>query len=219
MASFPSTCRKCHHVYRLHSLTYEKTRVYKINLFNQLSASFLRGIRMLGSRGSKGRVPFLHVRKYRSENHGKDRTILRSHQLHRWARIPSVCRHLFPYQYQLKHMLKELVSIPIMTNHSGFWTRSSSFWGSRRVAIFTFSASLISSAVRCRMKTGLPRHLMITCIHQYSEPGCRSGGITYVLALGDCRQVNLDLGHGQNIRGSRHGNQEICVRAIISNPS
>jgi hypothetical protein len=56
-----------------------------------------------------------------------------------------------------------------MTNHSGFLTRSSSFWGSRNVSILTFSACLISSAVLWRMKTGLPRHLMMTCFrNQYS---------------------------------------------------
>lgn len=56
---------------------------------------------------------------------------------------------------------------PIMINHSGFLTRSSSFWGSRRASTLTLSASLISSAVRWRMKTGLPRHLTMTCANQY----------------------------------------------------
>ena len=36
--------------------------------------------------------------------------------------------------------------------------------------------------------------------------------VTYVLALWDGRQVNLDLSHGQNIRGSRHVDKEICGR-------
>lgn len=52
--------------------------------------------------------------------------------------------------------------LPNMTSHSGFWTRSSSLWGSRRLETSTLLASAISSWVRCRMKTGLPRHLMMT---------------------------------------------------------
>ena len=52
--------------------------------------------------------------------------------------------------------------LPTMISHSGFWTRSESGWGSRRASHFVPSASLISSSVRWRMKTGLPRHLMIT---------------------------------------------------------
>lgn len=35
-----------------------------------------------------------YVRKYRSENRGKGRTILRSHLPLRWVRIPNVCTHL-----------------------------------------------------------------------------------------------------------------------------
>jgi hypothetical protein len=52
--------------------------------------------------------------------------------------------------------------VPSMINHSGFLTRSESGWGSRSDSHFVSSASLISSWVRWRMKTGLPRHLMIT---------------------------------------------------------
>ena len=61
----------------------------------------------------------------------------------------------------------EWENLPIMISHSGFWTRSESGWGSRRDSHFVCSASLISSSVRWRMKTGLPRHLMITCIVFY----------------------------------------------------
>ena len=50
-----------------------------------------------------------------------------------------------------------------MTNHSGSLTRSSSDWGSRNDWTLTLFASSISSGVRCRTKTGFPRHLMITC--------------------------------------------------------
>ena len=65
-----------------------------------------------------------------------------------------------------------------MISHSGFWTRSESGWGSRRDSHFVSSAILISSSVRWRMKTGLPRHLMITCVIFVSmaEQGDRLGG-------------------------------------------
>lgn len=52
--------------------------------------------------------------------------------------------------------------VPIIMSHSGFLTRSESGCGSRSVSHFVSSAALISSAVRWRMKTGLPRHLTIT---------------------------------------------------------
>jgi hypothetical protein len=55
---------------------------------------------------------------------------------------------------------------PNIINHSGFCTRSLSGWGSRSASHFVSSASLISSSVRCRMKTGLPRHLIMTCCYQ-----------------------------------------------------
>ena len=52
-----------------------------------------------------------------------------------------------------------------VTHHSGFLTRSASDWGSRRDLTSHSLASLISPAVRCRMKTGFPRHLMMTFYH------------------------------------------------------
>lgn len=52
--------------------------------------------------------------------------------------------------------------VPIIMSHSGFLTRSESGCGSRSVSHFVSSAALISSGVRWRMKTGLPRHLTIT---------------------------------------------------------
>ena len=52
--------------------------------------------------------------------------------------------------------------VPSIMSHSGFLTRSESGCGSRSDSHFVSSASLISSSVRWRMKTGLPRHLMIT---------------------------------------------------------
>lgn len=59
------------------------------------------------------------------------------------------------------------------------------------------------------MKTGLPRHLMITYIHEYlTLYYCDVGA--YILALGNGREVNLDLGHGQNIGGRGHVDEEIC---------
>jgi hypothetical protein len=53
--------------------------------------------------------------------------------------------------------------IPNMTSHSGFLTRWSSVSGSLNEATLMLLASSISAAVRWRMKTGLPRHLMMTC--------------------------------------------------------
>ena len=57
----------------------------------------------------------------------------------------------------------EGMSVPSIISHSGFFTRSESGCGSRKDSHFVSSASLISSGVRWRMKTGLPRHLIITC--------------------------------------------------------
>lgn len=61
-------------------------------------------------------------------------------------------------------------NIPSMTSHSGSLTRSSSVWGSRSDWTLTLLASSISAAVRWRTKTGLPRHLIITCASS-SFPG------------------------------------------------
>lgn len=57
--------------------------------------------------------------------------------------------------------------VPSMINHSGFFTRWESGSGSRNASHLVSSASLISSSVRCRMKTGLPRHLIMTCSRQF----------------------------------------------------
>ena len=38
--------------------------------------------------------------------------------------------------------------------------------------------------------------------------------LTHVLALGNGVQVNLDLGHGQNIRGSRHIDKEFWPTSV-----
>jgi hypothetical protein len=61
---------------------------------------------------------------------------------------------------------------PNMTSHSGLLTRSLSCSGSRNVLTSTLLASSISSAVRCRMKTGFPRHLTIKFLPdcQHSVP-------------------------------------------------
>ena len=40
----------------------------------------------------------------------------------------------------------------------------------------------------------------------------RTRSDAYVLALWNGRQVDLDLSHSQNIRGSRHVHKEICVQ-------
>ncbi len=58
-------------------------------------------------------------------------------------------------------------AVPNIINHSGLLTRSESGCGSRSDSHFVSSASLISSPVRWRMKTGLPRHLMITFSDDY----------------------------------------------------
>jgi hypothetical protein len=49
---------------------------------------------MLGSQGSEEQGPFVYGQKYRNGSRGKDRTILRSHPLHRWVHNLDVCRHL-----------------------------------------------------------------------------------------------------------------------------
>jgi hypothetical protein len=60
--------------------------------------------------------------------------------------------------------------VPSMTSHLASLTRSSSAWGSRREATLTLLASSISPWVRWRMKTGLPRHLMMTCERSQYDP-------------------------------------------------
>lgn len=67
--------------------------------------------------------------------------------------------------------------VPSIINHSGFLTRSESGCGSRSDSQFVSSASLISSLVRWRMKTGLPRHLMMTCNHSSAFCNWASCGI------------------------------------------
>jgi len=109
-----------------------------------------------------------------------------------------------------------------MINHSGFLTLSESGCGSRSDSQFVSSASLISSLVRWRMKTGLPRHLMITC----SCPSAsairrviRANGIgleqssldrTHILAFGYSSQIDLDLRLGKDVGGGGHVDEEIC---------
>ena len=104
---------------------------------------------------------------YRSENHGMGRTCKAGTETERLAN-----------SYDRKHDGRKTdhppkspdspmgtqpkwVQTPSMTSHSGFLTRASSDWGSRRFFQSTWRASSISPCVRCRMNTGLPRHLMI----------------------------------------------------------
>jgi hypothetical protein len=108
-------------------------------------------------------------------------------------------------------------NIPSMTSHSGFLTRSSSLWGSLNEATLTLLASSISAAVRWRMKTGLPLHLIMTCRTSASaipaahcRPPNGNRQYPYVLALGNGIEVDLDLGHGQDISGSGHVDEELC---------
>jgi len=109
-----------------------------------------------------------------------------------------------------------------MINHSGFLTRSESGWGSRRDSQFVSSASLISSLVRWRMKTGLPRHLMMTCeslsaimngpAKRWVGLGVeqRSVGRTHVLAFGYSSEIDLNLRLGKDVGGGGHVDEEIC---------
>lgn len=123
------------------------------------------------------------------------------------------------YESLLVARLNTGVYVPTITNHSGFLTRSASVCGSRRVSTLMFSASWISDAVRWRMKTGFPRHLMMTClclISPLSSFNSLNCDPTYVLALWDSGEVNLDLSHGQNISGSRHVDEEVCKESIVS---
>ena len=82
------------------------------------------------------------------------------------------------------------VQTPTMISHSGRTflavsvTRALSVCGSRSSDIGTASASLISSGVRWRMKTGLPRHFTVI-----AWPTC------------DRRHVHLDRGQRQRIGG------------------
>src|SRR6516165_6241637 len=58
-------------------------------------------------------------------------------------------------------MQPRCVQTPTMISHSGFWTRSESFCGSRSCEMSTSSAALISSGVRWAIKTGLPRQATV----------------------------------------------------------
>jgi len=112
--------------------------------------------------------------------------------------------------------------VPSMINHSGFLTLSESGWGSRSDSQFVSSASLISSLVRWRMKTGLPRHLMMTCeslsaimngpAKRWVGLGVeqRSVGRTHVLAFGYSSQIDLNLRLGKDVGGGGHVDKEIC---------
>lgn len=110
-------------------------------------------------------------------------------------------------------------SVPIIMSHSGFLTRSESGCGSRSDSHFVSSASLISSAVRCLTKTGLPRHLMITWFeksgYQRFLQRKNGGRAAYVFALRYGSQVELDLGLREHIRGGGHVDQEIYIQAPL----
>jgi hypothetical protein len=106
-----------------------------------------------------------------------------------------------------------------MISHSGFFTRSLSGWGSRSASHFVFSASLISLSVRWRMKTGLPRHLMMTCAESAGAPIYRASDDAYVLALGDGSEVDLNLGLGQDVGGRGHVDEEVCPARISHSSS
>ena len=69
-----------------------------------------------------------------------------------------------------------------MISHSGFWTRSESFCGSRSCEMSTSSAALISSGVRWAIKTGFPRHLTVRRCPTWT--GARSTSVV------DCANVS-----------------------------
>ena len=74
------------------------------------------------------------------------------------------------------------------------------------------------------MKTGFPRHLMMTCARMLAHPAlpqrfgicCSSCISTYVLSLGDGVQVDLNLGHGQDIGGRGHVDEELCSASRLA---
>ena len=87
------------------------------------------------------------------------RTIHQNRRPRQSARNPSACKHL---RRSMMLLIEIARNLPSIISQSGFLTRSESGCGSLRLSHFVSSASLISSAVRCRMKTGLPRHLIMT---------------------------------------------------------
>lgn len=169
-----------------------------------------RGSCTRGSRGSAAQGPCAHGRRCRSASHGTDRTSHRSRRLHRWGHNRGGCRRLSGKNQSDNSKRTYLGYIPSMISHSGFWTRSSSGCGSRRPCHSISLASLISSWVRWRMKTGFPRHLMITCSCQSARTRSQNRRHeTHVLALGNSAQADLDLGLGQDVGGRGHVDQEV----------
>jgi hypothetical protein len=109
------------------------------------------------------------------------------------------------------------VQTPNMMSHSGFWTRSESDCGSRSDSHLVSSASLISDSVRWRMKTGLPRHLIMTWLRvlvgecEWWRDIARG---TYVLALGDGSEIDFNLGLGEHVGRCGHVDEEVCTRMM-----
>jgi len=65
------------------------------------------------------------------------------------------------------------------------------------------------------MKTGLPRHLMMTwgCVRGCGVTGWVKGE-TYVLALGDLLEVDFYLGLGEHVGGGGHVDEEVCEGVV-----
>lgn len=167
--------------------------------------------------------------RYRSGSRGRGRTNLRSRRPRRWAHNLSHSHQQTETKYfkspsviavgrkTRARNIPKWVQIPNMMSHSGCLTRSASVCGSRRDSILTALASSISSGVRWRMKTGLPRHLIMTWMSlrcQWKSVVEKAGKVweSYVLAFGDCREVDFNLGHGQDVGRGGHVDQEICRR-------
>ena len=97
--------------------------------------------------------------KYHNEIHDKDRTIPQSRPTRLAYQQRSAEGSLLPMGTHPRW-----VQTPSMTSHSGFLTRSESFWGSRRVDISTSFASSISSCERCRINTGYNQYPQLSWI-------------------------------------------------------
>jgi len=84
--------------------------------------------------------------------------------------------------------------VPTMTSHSGFLTRSSSDWGSRRLDMLTLLARRSLQRCGCRMKDGLSSPLD-EHLHPQLAMECRDAAIH--LAVRSCprdgREIELDL--------------------------
>ena len=120
---------------------------------------------MPGFRGSMAQGLSLYGQKYRSASHGMDKTNHRNHLLHQWAHNPDGC--IPPTSLAIRasalgrHQFEDREDSRLCGENKS--VRLDTSLGAELIgAYLTDSACLISSSVRCRMKTGFPRHLMMT---------------------------------------------------------